>query len=33
MCDCRVCELEDTYPDDFEEIIDDTFKYIVKLEY
>lgn len=33
MCDCRVCELEITYPEEFDQIITDVFDHIIDLEY
>lgn len=33
MCDCRVCELEVTYPEEFDQIIDDLFEYMMDVEY
>jgi hypothetical protein len=33
MCECRVCELENEYPDDFDEIIDSVFEHMMDVEY
>lgn len=33
MCDCRVCELEITYPEEFDQIIDDLFGHMIDVEY
>jgi hypothetical protein len=33
MCDCRVCELETTHPEEFDQIIADVFDYIIDVEY
>lgn len=33
MCDCRVCELENQYPDEFDEIIDNVFEHMMDMEY
>ena len=33
MCDCRVCELEVTYPDEFDQIIADVFEHMIDVEY
>lgn len=33
MCDCRVCELEAEHPEEFDQIIDDLFEYMIDVEY
>lgn len=33
MCDCRVCELENTYPEEFEKIIENVFDHMIESEY
>jgi len=33
MCDCRVCELKNTYPEEFDQIIADVFDHIIDVEY
>jgi hypothetical protein len=33
MCDCRICELKNEYPDEFDQIIDDVFEYMIDIEY
>jgi hypothetical protein len=33
MCDCRVCKLEITYPEEFDKIIDDLFEHMMDVEY
>jgi hypothetical protein len=33
MCDCRVCELEITYPDEFNKIVSDVFDHMIDIEY